>query len=615
MSIKNPAFPELQQVLTKLRHNFYAAGAFSFFVNALMLVPSIYMLQVYDRVLASRNEMTLWLLTALMLGLYVLLSALEWVRSRLLVRAGVRLDEELSDRVFDAAFEGNLRRIGGDTRQALNDLTGLRQFLTGNGLFAFFDAPWAPIYLAFCFFLHPMLGWFAVAGMIVLSLLTLVTEYATKKSLAASNTALIQATSFAHNNLNNSEVVEAMGMLPALRARWKKKQNLHLALQALASDRAGIITAFGKFVRLSQQSLVLGLGAYFVIKGELTAGGMIAASILMGRAMAPVEQLIGNWKGFVAARGSYQRLGELLKAFPARGEAMSLPAPSGNVAVEGLVAVPPGSQVAVLKGLSFTIGKGEVVGVIGPSASGKSTLARLLVGVWPAHGGKVRLDGADVYLWNKDELGQHMGYLPQDIELFEGTIAENIARFGEVDSDKVIAAAKRAGVHDMILHFPLGYDTPIGIGGSVLSGGQRQRIALARALYGDPALIVLDEPNSNLDDSGEAALVSAIQELKHQGKTVVLITHRTSIIGIVDKLLMLRDGTVQLYGPRDQVLLALQQATQQVAAQQAAARQQQTVRALAPVPPAAGEESAVAVAEASHSQSPDDAALKAAAQS
>lgn len=594
MTNKPPAFPELNAALLSLRRHFYAAGAFSFFVNMLMLVPSIYMLQVYDRVLSSRNETTLWMLTFLMLALYALLAALEWVRSRLLVRSGAQLEEVMNERVFTAAFENNLRRAGGNPSQALHDLTNLRQFLTGNGLFAFFDAPWAPIYLAVIFFLHPALGWFSLAGALILIFLTWVTEAATKKPLAEANTAAMKSTNFAQNNLANAEVIEAMGMLPALRRRWRERHNQHLVLQGIASDRAGVISALTKFVRLSMQSLILGLGAYYAIKGEITPGAMIAASILMGRALAPVELLIGTWKQVVASRSAYERLGGLLHAFPARKEAMSLPAPRGDVLVEGLVAVPPGSQVAVLKGVGFGIAHGEIVAVIGPSASGKSTLARLLVGVWPPHGGKVRLDGADVYLWNKEELGPYIGYLPQDIELFDGTIAENIARFGEVDPEKVIAAAQRAGVHEMILRFPLGYDTPIGVGGAVLSGGQRQRIALARALYGDPALIVLDEPNSNLDDAGEMALVQALLQLKAAGKTVVVITHRMNILSVVDRILLLREGVAQAYGPRDQVLAALQQAAQQqaAAAQASAQANVQQVRR----PDAATQ--AVAVAEA-----------------
>lgn len=573
MLIKQPAYPELYQALMQLRQNFYAAGTFSFFINMLGLVPTLYMLQIYDRVLGSRNEMTLWMLTLIMLGLYLLLTLLEWVRSRLLVRAGIKIDESLKERVFTAAFEANLRKVGGNPGQALGDLTNIRQFLTGNGLFAFFDAPWTPIYLAVIFYLHPMLGWFSLAGALVLVSLTLVTELLTKKPLAAANAAAVKSGQFATNSLANDEVIEAMGMMPRLRAIWREKHDIHLALQAMASDRAGIISAVTRFVRMSMQSLILGVGAYLAIYGELSPGGMIAGSILMGKALSPVEQVIGNWRNFISTRVAYGRLGELLQKFPARQVGMSLPAPTGEVAVESLVAVPPGSQVAVLKGIGFAIAPGEVVGIIGPSASGKSTLARMLVGIWPPHAGKVRLDGADVYLWNKEELGPHIGYLPQDIELFEGSIAENIARFGEVDAERVIVAAQKAGVHEMILRFQLGYDTLIGAGGGFLSGGQKQRIGLARALYGDPTLIVLDEPNSNLDDQGEAALVQAVMALKSQRKTVIIITHRTSIIGVVDRILMLREGTVQMYGPRHEVLNALNQAAQQARAAQQQAQQ------------------------------------------
>ncbi len=589
MLIKPPAYPELYQALLLLRQNFIAAGTFSFFINMLGLVPTLYMLQIYDRVLGSRNETTLWMLTLIMLAMYLFLSLLEWVRSRLLVRAGIRIDEVLKERVFTAAFEANLRKTAGNPAQALGDLTNVRQFLTGNGLFAFFDAPWTPIYLAVIFYLHPMLGVFSIVGALLLVLLTLVTEAVTKKPLAAANTAALKSNQFAQNSLANDEVIEAMGMMPNLRKIWREKHDMHLALQAVASDRAGAISAGTRFVRMSMQSMILGVGAFYTIYGELSPGGMIAGSILMGKALSPVEQVIGNWRNFISTRMAYQRLGELLQKFPARKTGMPLPAPTGEILVEGLVAVPPGSQVAVLRGIGFAIAPGEVVGIIGPSASGKSTLARMLVGIWAPHAGKVRLDGADAYLWNKDELGPHIGYLPQDIELFEGTIAENIARFGEVDSDRVIAAAKRAGVHEMILRFQLGYDTPIGVAGGILSGGQKQRIGLARALYGEPTIIVLDEPNSNLDDMGEAALVQAVMELKAQRKTVVIITHRTSIIGVVDRILMLREGTVQMYGPRQEVLNALNQAAQQArAAAQQQAQQQAT--------------QAVQIAEAEHQQ-------------
>ena len=574
-----PQFEELRALLGSMKQYFLGVGAFSFVINLLQLTAPLYMLQVYDRVLNSRNETTLLMLTILVVALFLVMAAIEFVRSRVLVRVGAAMEAKLNDRVFDAAFEATLRR-GGNARQALTDLTQLRQFMTGNGPFVLFDAPWFPIYLAVIFLMHPLIGWFSVGAALILVALTAVTEMATQKPLAEANKYANEATNFAHNNLANAEVVEALGMLPALRDRWKKKHVQHLVLQAVASDRAGLISSVTKFVRVTSQSLILGLGAWLAIKNELSPGGMIVGSILMGRALAPIDQLIGNWKGFVQARLAYDRLGQLLAAFPARPPRMSLPAPKGEVVVEGVVLTPPGGTVPVLRGVSFAIPTGAIVGVIGPSGSGKSTLARALVGVWTPQAGKVRLDGADVSSWDKAELGRYLGYLPQDIELFDGTIAENIARFGSIEAPLVVAAAQAAGVHEMILRFPQGYDTPIGPGGAVLSGGQRQRVGLARALYGDVRLIVLDEPNSNLDDVGEAALVQALLRLKAQGKTVVVITHRTSVLAAVDRLLVMRDGTVQVYGPRDEVLAALQRAAQQ--AQAAAAQQQQGGQAVAP---------------------------------
>jgi ATP-binding cassette, subfamily C, bacterial exporter for protease/lipase len=553
---------ELDGVLWSLRRIFLLAGVFSFFVNALMLVPSLYMMQVYDRVLNSRNEMTLLMITLITLGLYLLLGGLEWVRSQLLVRSSVQLDTRLNDRVFRATFAASLRGASGNPAQALYDVTNLRQFLTGNGLFAFFDAPWAPIYLLVITLLHPWLGLFSLVGSLILVALTWLTEKITQKPLAEANTASMQANIFATNNLKNAEVIDAMGMLPAVQSRWYAKHRVSVALQQIASDRAGAISAATRFFRLAQQSLILGLGALLVIKGELSPGGMIAASILMGRVLAPVEQLIGVWKNLVSVRSAYERLQKLLAAIPAVEPGMPLPAPKGTLVLENVVAMAPNSQTVILRGVNAGIGAGDVVGIIGPSASGKSTLARLMVGVWPTASGKVRLDGADIFSWNKAEVGPYIGYLPQDVELFEGTIAENIARFAAVDADKVVRAAQRAGVHDMILHFPKGYDTPIGPGGGFLSGGQRQRIALARAMYGDPVLVVLDEPNSNLDDVGEQALVRAVLDLKAQGTTVIVVTHRTNIVSVVDKLMLLRDGALQLFGPRNEVMASLAQAAQ-----------------------------------------------------
>jgi ATP-binding cassette subfamily C exporter for protease/lipase len=544
-----------------------------------MLVPSLYMLQVYDRVLASRNEITLLMLTLMMLGGYALMSVLEMVRSFVLVRVGAKFDMELNKRVYTAAFEQNLKAAGGNAGQSLMDLTNLRQFLTGNALFAFFDAPWFPIYLIVIFIFEPTLGIFSVCGTVLLVILAIVNERVTKQPLSEANTMAITANNLATNNLRNAEVIESMGMLPNMMSRWFKLHGKFLHLQAEASETAGIISAVTKFVQVSLQSLILGFGALLVLENKITAGMMIAASILVGRALAPVQQVIAVWKGWASTRSSYERLSTLLEKNPARQSGMELPKPQGNLSVEGVTAGPPGSTTPVLRGVSFGIQAGDVLGIIGPSGSGKSTLARLMVGVWPAVMGKVRLDGADIYQWNKAELGPHIGYLPQDIELFSGTIADNIARFGEVDSEKVVEAAKRAGVHDLILHFPKGYDTLLGDGGAGLSGGQKQRLGLARAMYDDPALLVLDEPNSNLDDAGEAALVQAVQDLRRRGKTIVLITHRTSAIAVTTKVLFLRDGTVAAFGPTNQVMQALQESNQkqleaQRAAQQQAAAQQ-----------------------------------------
>ncbi|NDP37698.1 MAG: type I secretion system permease/ATPase [Rhodoferax sp.] len=554
---------EIAQILLGFTGTFRTVGVFSAIINLLMLVPSLYMLQVYDRVLSSRNETTLWMLTVMMLGAYLFISALEFVRSFVLIRLGAQLDMKLNKRIYTAAFEQNLKRTGGNAGQALQDLANIRQFLTGNGVFAFFDAPWFPVYLLVIFLFNTYLGLFALIGTILLVALAYANEVVSKKPLSQASGMHVAASNLATNNLRNAEVIDAMGMLPNLMSRWFKLHSRFIQLQAEASEKASIIGAVTKFARISMQSLILGFGALLALKGTITPGMMIVASILMGRALSPVEQLINVWKSWSSSRSAYQRLVELLSTNPTRITGMALPKPLGRVELQSVTAVPPGAAEAAIKNLSFTLAPGDVLGVIGPSGAGKSTLARLLVGVWPAAVGHVRLDGADVYQWNKDELGPHIGYLPQDIELFGGTISENIARFGEVDADKVVLAAKRAGVHDMILHMPIGYNTPLGDGGAGLSGGQKQRIGLARAMYDDPSLIVLDEPNSNLDDVGEKALLAAIADLQQRGKTIVMITHRNSAIGVTNKLLLLTDGLAQMFGPSAEVLAELDKVTQQ----------------------------------------------------
>lgn len=573
---------EIAQTLVGFKGAFRTVGIFSAIINLLLLVPSLYMLQVYDRVLASRNQTTLLMLTLMVLGAYLLMSALEFIRSFVLIRLGAQLDMKMNKRIYTAAFEQNLKRSGGNAGQALQDLTIIRQFLTGNALFAFFDAPWFPLYLMVIFMFNSSLGIFSVCGTVVLIALAYINELVSKKPMTEASAMAVAASNLATNNLRNAEVIEAMGMLPNLMSRWFKRHSRFLQLQAEASEKAGIIGAVTKFVRISLQSLILGFGALLALEGKITPGMMIVASVLMGRALSPVEQLINVWKSWSSTRSAYQRLNELLEVNPPRQAGMTLQKPLGQVSVESVTAVPPGSTVTALRNLNFAIIPGDVLGIVGPSGAGKSTLARLLVGIWPASVGKVRLDGADVYQWNKDELGPSIGYLPQDIELFAGTVSENIARFGEVDPDKVIQAARRTGVHDMILHFPEGYDTLLGDGGAGLSGGQKQRIGLARAMYDDPSLIVLDEPNSNLDDLGEQALIAAISDLHNRGKTIVVITHRTNVISATNKLLLLHDGMAQMFGATDQVLAELAKASQQVQ-QQAQRTQQSPAVRMAPV--------------------------------
>lgn len=583
-----PATNEIMQTIRGFKSTFVTVGVFSAISNLLMLVPSLYMLQVYDRVLASRNEITLLMLTLMMLGAYLFMGGLELIRSFVLVRVGAKFDMQLNKRVYTAAFEQNLKQAGGNAGQSLQDLTNIRQFLTGNALFAFFDAPWFPVYLIVIFIFQPSLGLFAVCGTAVLVVLAYVNERVSKKPLAEASAMAIEASNLATNNLRNAEVIESMGMLPSLMGRWFKLHGKFLHLQAEASEKAGMVGAMTKFVQVSLQSLVLGFGALLVLEGKITAGMMIAATILVGRALSPVQQVIGVWKNWSSTRSAYQRLTTLLENNPPRESGMPLPRPIGAMSVENVSAAPPGVKAPVLKGLNFAIVPGDVLGVIGSSGSGKSTLARLLVGVWPTMIGKVRLDGADIHHWNKSELGPHIGYLPQDIELFAGTVSENIARFGDVDAEKVVLAAQRAGVHDLILHFPQGYDTRLGDGGAGLSGGQKQRLGLARAMYGDPSVLVLDEPNSNLDDSGELALVQAIADLRQRGKTIILITHRTSVISATTKLLLLREGQVQMFGATEKVLEALKEQNQKmIQAQQQAGRKpaaQPNGVAAAPVP-------------------------------
>lgn len=571
---------ELKTSILKAKKSFIMAGFFSLFINILMLVPSIYMLQLYDRVLTSRSEDTLWLLTAIIIFLFIIMATLEIVRSKILVKVGNKMDALLSQRIFDSVFALAQKYPGKASSMPLNDLTQVRQFLTGNGLFAFFDAPWIPIYIAVLFMFHPMFGYFAIAAAIVLIIITIANEHSTKDKLAEANNLNRASTVFVDSNLRNAEVVHAMGMKKNIRSRWEEKHYGFLNAQNEASNKAGFWINISKSSRMMFQSLILGLGGLLAINLEVSAGMMIAGSIIMGRALAPIDLIIGSWKGFASARTSYHRLDSLLAEFPEEKDYMKLPNPEGDISLENVVVVPPGANQPSIKGISMQINKGDVVGIIGPSAAGKSSLARIILGLWPLANGKSRLDGADIYQWNKDDLGDFIGYLPQDVELFEGTISENISRFGEVVPEKVVEAAQKAGVHDMILRLPEGYDTKIGAGGISLSGGQRQRVGLARAMYNNPILVVLDEPNSNLDDQGELSLINAVQNLKQSSTTVIVITHRQSILKATNKLAVLSQGTLQLYGPTAEVIAKLNQNAQaqaQAQTQPQSATQTQTI--------------------------------------
>nr|WP_279153400.1 type I secretion system permease/ATPase [Pseudomonas mosselii] len=551
---------EVLRALRACRAGLGNVALFTAVINVLMLAPALYMLQVYDRVLSSRNEMTLLMLSLMVLGVFAFMGLLEWLRSQVVIRLGTRMDMNLNPRVFEAAYEASLAGHRGAAGQMLADLTALRQFATGQALFAFFDAPWFPVYLLVMFLFSPWLGLMALLGAVLLTLLAWVNERLTQAPFAEAGQLSQQAGLEASANLRNAEVIEAMGMLAAVRQRWARLHHGFLARQNLGSERTAAVTALTKTVRLALQSLVLGLGAWLAIEQLITPGMMIAGSILMARVLAPIDQLIGAWRQWSGARLAYHRLNALLQAQPQRPAGMPLPTPLGKLAVEQVGATLPGSSRLCLNNLGFELPAGESLGIIGPSGSGKSTLARLLVGAVVPASGKVRLDGADLRVWDRGALGQHIGYLPQDVQLFAGSIADNIARLGAVDAQQVVAAAQLAGVHDMILKLPGGYDTLLGEGGLGLSGGQRQRIGLARALYGLPALIVLDEPNSNLDEAGEQALVEAIARLREHKRTLILITHKSSLLAGLDNLLMLKGGQLQAFGPTARVLQDAQRA-------------------------------------------------------
>ncbi len=556
---------------------FRKAFGFSIASSTLVLAPTLFMLEVYDRVVTSRSVTTLMSLLVCVIGIYVLMEVLDVLRSRLMQQAGWRVDVRLREHLHDTTFKTSLR-MGSGSIQPFNDLKSLRDFIGSPAVTALMDMPSSLIFLVIVSVINPWLGVVALIGAVVQFLIGMSTERKTMPALTEANQAAIAAQTYANGALRNPQVIAAMGMRDSIYQRWIARQRKFLSLQAIASDTAGMNSAASKFIQTFQGSLLLGMACWLGMKGLLLGGGgiMIVASTLGGRVLTPLVQLVTQWRTVVNARDAYRRLNEFLGTGPTESSSMPLPAPEGRLSVEGLVAPAPGSNLPIIKGVSFTLSPGETLMLIGPSAAGKTTLARVLMGIWPTLSGKVRLDGADLHTWDKEELGPHLGYLPQTVELFDGTLAENIARFGDVDMDKVRLATDMVGLTDMVNALPHAFETRIGDEGAILSGGQRQRVGLARAIYGDPNFILLDEPNSSLDEAGEQALMNTLMSLKARKCTTIVITHRTSVLPAADKILVLRDGQMAGFGPRDEVLAALRKsgAARPVSASPAAVKAQ-----------------------------------------
>jgi len=557
MTIKELQDTRLGKVLMDFKKEFLWVGVFSLVANLLMLTPTIYMLQIYDRVLQSRSELTLLVLTLIVLAFFIIMGFAEWLRSRLLVRIGVRLDEQLNSLVFHAGFSAFLKKAKHNTVQTFTDLTNIRQFLTGTGVIAFFDMPWTPVYLVFMFLLHPVIGWLGILFALIQAASAWWSHFATADSIEKASDTSVASSNYVQGKLRNIEPVHAMGMALPLRERWLEKHAEALDASSDQHHRQHRQQSINKFIRYAMQSLTLGAGALLVLNGEMTTGGMIAGNVLMSRALAPLDMMVNTWKLFIQARAGFLRLEELLSGFNMPEQLEQTQDIRGDIRVEGLSASAAGGSIPILHGIDATFRPGELVAMVGPSGSGKSTFARCLAGIWPETSGVVLVDSIPVEEWDRSILGPHIGYLPQDVELFDGTFAENIARFQEVDPDKVIAAAAATGIHEMILRFPKGYDTPIGMAGSMLSGGQRQRVALARALYGDPSIIILDEPNANLDEAGERALGTVLRQMADAGKTVLLITHRPAVLALADRIMVMQEGHILHNGPRDEILRIL----------------------------------------------------------
>ena len=542
---------ELLTTLLQFRREFLWAGILSMFSNLLALAPSLYMLQVFDRVIVGQSTWTLIFLSGITVFMFVMLALAEWLRSTVLIQLGEKIDATLGQRIFDASFQERMLARKSKGAHSLSDLTELRRFLSGTGTIAFFDAPWTPIYLAILFLLHPLLGWLALGGAILLLIMAWLTERFTSKPFADAQEADRLAEGFIQRKLRSAEVIESMGMLEGLRQHWQQRHFAHMAVHCDAQDMSARIKSLTKFIRYSIQSLILCAGAFLVIDGVTNMWVIIVANMLLARALAPLDQAIGSWRSFVTARISFKRLDTLLREHPPLHALDSRSEPRGEIKLVGISVTLEGRNKPILDNLNLLFPAGETIAVIGPSASGKSTLARVILGIWAPECGEILLDGELLNSWSREKIGPKIGYLPQDVQLLDGSISQNIARFGEVDSEKVIQAAKLAGVHEMIQHFSQGYDSPVGANGGYLSGGQRQRIGLARALYGNPCLVILDEPNSNLDDQGDAALRNAIIAMQKAGSSVILITHRTGILNVVDRILVMQQGSVQRFGRRE----------------------------------------------------------------
>ena len=559
MSVKSPHLNRLKATAISFWREFCYVGLLSLIANLIALTPTLYMLQIYDRVLSSHSELTLLFLTVIVVFFFCMMSLAEWLRSRILIRAGLSMDQKLSPLVFKAAFNAHLAGEQNIANEAFNYLTQIRQFFTGAGIITIFDVPWTPIYIAVVFLLHPILGWMAILFAIIQLVMTLLSHRLSANPAKLASEAELISRRVLIAKLKNAESVEAMGMLENLKARWLITHVKYQSLSVLASHQQNRFLSFTKFLRYSMQSLTLGAAAMLVVRGEISAGAMIAANVLVSKALQPLDQIASSWKLAVQTKGARDKLNDLLVRF---SEEVFIPLSfeklqHGEVHLIQITASAPTRKEPILDTLNLTFDAGKTTVIMGPSGSGKSTLARCLVGVWPQVSGDVLYDGVSINDWDQEQLGPHIGYLPQDIELLDGTIAENIGRFTVVDSEKVIQAAQSAGIHDMILRLPMGYDTLIMSVNGLLSHGQRQRLGLARALYGDPLIVVLDEPNANLDDQGEKALYQAIAKLKLLNKTVFLITHRGNLLGLADQLLLLEKGKVIDFGARDEVISRL----------------------------------------------------------